>query len=89
MTIDAHRAGEADLSAYVLTLIDRHLHETQHIRDRMRTGSTTAAGARRVLALDSIEAAERYAAALRHALGHPGLENQLTAQDHPAGSRKP
>ena len=36
----------------------------------MRIGSTTALGARRALALDSITAAEAYAGALNRALVH-------------------
>jgi hypothetical protein len=65
MTIDGE---QADLSAYVLTLLDDHLRAMRDIRERMRTGGTTAAGARHTLALDSITAAEIYAVALRRVL---------------------
>ncbi|MGX6606618.1 hypothetical protein ACWKSP_31520 [Micromonosporaceae bacterium Da 78-11] len=68
MTLEAKQASDTDLSAYVLTLLDDHLMTMQTVRDRMRTGSTTAAGARHTLALDSIASAERYATALRRAL---------------------
>lgn len=70
MTIDAKQASETDLSAYVLALLDDHLSAMQEIRERMRTGSTTALGARRTLALDSITTAEAYAGALSRALVH-------------------
>lgn len=70
MTIDVKQAWETDLSAYVLVLLDDHLSAMMQIRERMRVGSTTAVGARRALALDSIAAAETYAGALRQALAH-------------------
>ena len=68
MTIDAKQATETDLSAYVLALLDDHLTAMHEIRERMRIGSTTALGARRSLALDSITTAQAYAEALSRAL---------------------
>ncbi len=76
MTTDANQTCEADLSAHVLSLLDEHLLAMQRVRDRMRIGSTTAPGARHSLALDSISAAERYAAALRQALASPSADRQ-------------
>ncbi len=69
MTIDAKQGSETDLSAYVLALLEDHLSAMHEIRERMRIGTTTALGARRTLALDSITTAEAYADALSQALG--------------------
>jgi hypothetical protein len=64
MSLDASH----DLSAYVLGLLDDHLAAMQGVRERMRLSGRTSPGGRRVVALESITLAERYAESLAHAL---------------------
>jgi hypothetical protein len=66
--MDAEIVSETDLSAYVLSLLDDHLAAMRAIRERLRIGGTISPGARRTIALDSVELAERYADRLTSAL---------------------
>jgi hypothetical protein len=63
--------AEADLSTYVLTMLDAHLAAMRAVRDRLRVSGTITAGSRRSMALDSVALAERYAAGLTRALAAP------------------
>jgi hypothetical protein len=71
MTIEAEPVAEADLSAFVLNLLDDHLAAMRGIRERLRTGGTISPGARRTIALDSITIAQRYADRMTRALDEP------------------
>jgi hypothetical protein len=71
MTLEAGPVSEADLSAYVLTLLDDHLAAMQEIRERLRTGGRVSPGGRRTIALDSITIAESYADRMTRALSSP------------------
>lgn len=73
MTIEAGPVVEADLSAYVLTLLDDHLAAMREIRERLRTAGRVSPGDRRTIALESITIAERYADRMASALGAPGF----------------
>jgi hypothetical protein len=68
MTIEAEPVAEADLSAFVLNLLDNHLAAMREIRDRLRPGGRVAPGGRRTIALDSVTIAESYADRLNRAL---------------------
>ena len=83
MTLEAEPAAQADLSAYVLNLLDDHLAAMRDIRERLRTGGTISPGGRRTIALDSVEAAQDYADRLTRALSAP----QLTL-GHPYGEHE-
>jgi len=84
MTLEAEPVAEADLSAFVLNLLDDHLAAMRDIRERLRTGGTISPGARRTIALDSIEIAARYADRISRALDAP----QLTLR-HPYAEHEP
>jgi hypothetical protein len=71
MTIDADPIAPADLSAYVLRLLDDHLAAMRDFRDRMRLGGAVSPGARRSIALDTVTVAEQYAERLTRALDAP------------------
>ena len=71
MTLDAEPVAEADLSTYVLHLLDDHLAAMRDFRDRMRLGGAVSPGARRAIALDSATVAELYADRLSRALQAP------------------
>ena len=81
MTFNARGTAEADLSAYVLSTLDHHLRALQDVRDRLRMGSTTDIGARRVLAIDAVALAGRFAEQLCLALGLPAA----VSCEHQAG----
>jgi len=83
MTLEAQPAAPADLSAYVLNLLDDHLAAMREIRERLRTGGTIPPGGRRAAALDSVEAAQLYADRMTRALSAP----QLTLR-HPYAERE-
>ena len=83
MTLEAEPAAHADLSAYVLSLLDEHLAAMRDIRERLRPGGTISPGGRRAIALDSIEAAQLYADRMTRALSAP----QLTL-GHPYGEHE-
>ncbi|WP_433291274.1 hypothetical protein ACQP2F_25060 [Actinoplanes sp. CA-030573] len=69
MTLEAGPVVEADLSAYVLTLLDDHLAAMREIRNRLTAPGRVSPGDRRILALESIAIAERYADRMTSALG--------------------
>jgi hypothetical protein len=71
MTLEVERVAEADISAFVLNLLDDHLAAMREIRDRLRTGGRITPGWRRTIALDSVTIAERYADRLTRALNEP------------------
>ncbi|MFF5297626.1 hypothetical protein [Paractinoplanes globisporus] len=73
MTIEAEPVAEADLSAFVLNLLDDHLAAMRDIRERLRPGGTITPGGRRIIALDSITIAQRYADRMTRALSEPEL----------------
>jgi hypothetical protein len=73
MTLEAEPAAEADLSAYVLNLLDDHLAAMRDIRERLRTGGRVSPGGRRTIALHSVEAARHYADRMTRALSAPQL----------------
>ena len=73
MTLEAEPVAEADLSAFVLNLLDDHLAAMREIRERLRPGGTITPGGRRTIALDSIVIAERYADRMTRALSAPQL----------------
>src|SRR5262245_6249875 len=82
MTIEAEPVAEADLSAFVLNLLDDHLAAMREIRERLRTGGTIPLGGRRTIALDSIAIAERYADRMTRALNAPQLTLRHPYADH-------
>ncbi|WP_030434158.1 hypothetical protein [Actinoplanes subtropicus] len=55
---------ETDLSAYVVKLLDEHIDAMQRLRAEMRMRATTRPGARYVLALDGIRAAQEFSGRL-------------------------
>jgi hypothetical protein len=67
----------------VLNLLDHHLAAMREIRERLRTGGTVSPGGRRMIALDSAEAAQHYADRMTEALNAP----QLTV-GHPYGEHE-
>jgi hypothetical protein len=73
MTLEVEPIAQADLSAFVLNLLDDHLAAMRDIRERLRPGGTISPGGRRTTALDSIEIAERYAERMTRALSAPEL----------------
>ncbi|MFI5891894.1 hypothetical protein ACIA5D_17470 [Actinoplanes sp. NPDC051513] len=84
MTLEAEPVAEADLSAFVLNLLDDHLAAMRDIRERLRPGGTITPGTRRTIALDSITVAARYADRLTRALDAA----QLTLR-HPYAEHEP
>ena len=85
MTLEAEPAAQADLSAYVLNLLDDHLAAMRDIRERLRTGGTVSPGGRRNIALESVEAARRYADRMTRALSAPQLtlRHPYAEHEHP------
>ena len=85
MTLEAEPAAQADLSAYVLNLLDDHLAAMRDIRERLRPGGTVSPGGRRNTALDSVEAAQLYADRLTRALSAPQLtlRHPYAEHEHP------
>ena len=57
MTLEVERVAEADISAFVLNLLDDHLAAMRDIRERHRPGGTISPGGRRTIAQDSITVA--------------------------------
>ena len=82
MTLEAEPVAPADLSAYVLNLLDDHLAAMREIRERLRTSGTITPGGRRTLALDSIEAAQLYADRMTRALSAPQLTRRCPDGEH-------
>ena len=82
MTLEAEPVAPADLSAYVLNLLDDHLAAMRDIRERLRPGGTITPGGRRTIALDSIEAAQLYADRMTRALSEPQLTPRHPYADH-------
>jgi hypothetical protein len=68
--------AEADLSLYVLTVLDEHVAAMQDIRERLRTGGRVSPGGRRTIALDSITLAETYAERMTRALSSVDMAMQ-------------
>ena len=85
MTLEAEPAAQADLSAYVLNLLDDHLAAMRDIRERLRPGGTVSPGGRRNIALESVEAARRYADRMTRALSAPQLtlRHPYAEHEHP------
>ena len=85
MTLEAGPVAEADLSAFVLNLLDDHLAAMRDIRERLRPGGTISPGGRRTIALDSVTIARRYAERLTRALSAPELtlRHPYAAHDQP------
>jgi len=85
MTIEAEPVAEADLSAFVLNLLDDHLAAMRDLRERLRPGGTISPGGRRSIALDSAEAARRYADRMTRALSSPQLtlRHPYVEHEHP------
>ena len=85
MTLEAEPVAEADLSAFVLNLLDDHLAAMRDIRERLRPGGTITPGGRRAIALDSVTIAERYADRMTRALNAPQLtlRHPYAEQDAP------
>jgi len=82
MTIEAEPAVQADLSAYVLSLLDDHLAAMHDLREQLRPGGTVSPGGRRSIALDSAAAARRYADRLTRALSAPQLTLRHPYPEH-------
>lgn len=82
MTLEAEPVAEADLSAFVLNLLDGHLAAMREIRERLRPGGTIPLGGRRTIALDSIAIAERYADRMTRALDVPPLSLHHPYAEH-------
>jgi|SRR4051794_9753632 hypothetical protein len=82
MTLEAEPAAHADLSAYVLTLLDGHLAAMHEIRERLRPGGTISPGGRRAIALDSVEAAQLYVDRMTRALSAPELTRHHPYAEH-------
>jgi hypothetical protein len=59
---------DADLSVFVRVAVDEHLAAVQHIRSRLCAGRSIDLGGRRVLALESVAAADRFRAKMSSAL---------------------
>jgi hypothetical protein len=74
MTIEAEPVAEADLSVFVLHLLDNHLAAMREIRERLRTGGTVSPGGRWTIALDSVAIAASYADRLTRALSAPAFD---------------
>ena len=85
MTLEAEPAAQADLSAYVLTLLDEHLAAMRDLRERLRPGGTITPGGRRTIAMDSAEAAQHYADRMTRALSAPQLtlRHPYAEHEHP------
>jgi hypothetical protein len=82
MTLEAETAAHADLSAYVLNLLDGHLAAMREIRERLRPGGTISPGGRRAIALDSVEAAQLYVDRMTRALSAPQLTGRHPYAEH-------
>jgi len=82
MTLEAEPVAPADLSAYVLTLLDDHLAAMREIRERLRPGGTITPGGRRTIALDSVETAQLYADRMTRALSTPELTLRSPYAEH-------
>src|SRR5690349_18745992 len=82
MTLEVERVAEADISAFVLNLLDDHLAAMREIRERLRPGGRTTPGGRRTIALDSITIAEHYVDRMTQALSEPGLTVRHPYAEH-------
>ncbi|WP_433383758.1 hypothetical protein ACQPZX_22245 [Actinoplanes sp. CA-142083] len=82
MTLEVEPVAGADLSAFVLNLLDDHLAAMREIRERLRPGGTITPGGRRTIALDSITIAERYADRMTRALSEPPLSLRHPYAEH-------
>ena len=82
MTLEVERVAEADISAFVLNLLDDHLAAMREIRERLRPGGTITPGGRRTIALDSVEAAQLYADRMTRALSSPEITLRSPYAEH-------
>ena len=62
-------APDVDLSVFVLVALDEHLADLQRVRDRLCAHRPTDLGGRRALVLEGVASADRFTAAVRHAVG--------------------
>ena len=85
MTLEAEPAAPADLSAYVLSLLDDHLAAMRELREQLRPGGRVSPGGRRSIALDSAETARHYADRMTRALNAPELtlRHPYAEHEHP------
>ncbi|GGL08269.1 hypothetical protein [Mangrovihabitans endophyticus] len=91
MKVDSSPVPEADLSAYVLHVLDDHIAALRDVRDRLRTGGTTPPGGRRAVAIDGMMLAEQFALRLGQALDlpAPNRHDAETPKRHDARNASP